>query len=493
MKYLCLSLLLSSAASKVLVMPGGGYSSSSYSSLESSLEKLNVKKAHSLSFNTRPTSHICFAHSNDGAATLLTTMRSSLSSRCDQGVIIYGASPSPQDLQDLHVPVLVIAGTMDGVNPLTHFAVSKNNAKDSKVTFAALKGASHHSVVDSLPSSMVYELDLKPVLTSTDAISSVSAIVSDFLLLSNTGALREAVELGDKIANPIVQALTLEGSAQLHKDICNSDFPTNPTCQYPKYPDHSLPPGAHPAPNPLPSTDCVCGSPWIMTVAGDINAGLPLSSRPTVTIETKDAFHDVADTHPFHLPHVFNNCDADLTKPCNLNSITVTMSVLKNGDLVPANVTSLSAFELKTKFKSRQAIWQNAGLGSGTKDLDNNNVCKQINQQAYEWALNNADSDTRKMFEESGEPFVIVDDVTAPIGITGPTWIAKEMLYTRVRDASGKSHIEVQSWSFVVGNTNDGNLPWLFPVGMHYCKLLSPARAMEWIYTDGLRASRSLH
>ena len=23
--------------------------------------------------------------------------------------------------------------------------------------------------------------------------------------------------------------------------------------------------------------------------------------------------------------------------------------------------------------------------------------------------------------------------------------------------------------------------------GNHYCKILSPARAMEWIYTDGLR------
>ena len=23
--------------------------------------------------------------------------------------------------------------------------------------------------------------------------------------------------------------------------------------------------------------------------------------------------------------------------------------------------------------------------------------------------------------------------------------------------------------------------------GFHYCKLLSPARAMEWLYTDGLR------
>ena len=28
----------------------------------------------------------------------------------------------------------------------------------------------------------------------------------------------------------------------------------------------------------------------------------------------------------------------------------------------------------------------------------------------------------------------------------------------------------------------------LFQAGYHYCKLLSPARAMEWIYVDGLRA-----
>lgn len=28
--------------------------------------------------------------------------------------------------------------------------------------------------------------------------------------------------------------------------------------------------------------------------------------------------------------------------------------------------------------------------------------------------------------------------------------------------------------------------------GMHFCKLLSPTKAMEWIYVDGLRAHYSL-
>lgn len=93
-------------------------------------------------------------------------------------------------------------------------------------------------------------------------------------------------------------------------------------------------------------------------------------------------------------------------------------------------------------------------------------------------------------FQQQGEPMVMVDDVEAPIGITGPTWIEKELVFTRVNGTGGmKSHITVQSWAFVVANTNEGHLPWIAPVGMHYCKLLSPARAMEWIYHGGMRHS----
>ena len=85
----------------------------------------------------------------------------------------------------------------------------------------------------------------------------------------------------------------------------------------------------------------------------------------------------------------------------------------------------------------------------------------------------------------------MVNDEIAPIGVDGPTWIEKELNYTRISNDTS-SYITVQSWSFVVANTNQGNMPWYTPVGMHYCKLLSPARAMEWIYTEGLRTRLSL-
>jgi hypothetical protein len=209
---------------------------------------------------------------------------------------------------------------------------------------------------------------------------------------------------------------------------------------------------------------------------------------------TNDAFHDVSDTHPFHLPNIFSTCNYQ-DASCVVNTTTVTMPVLKDGDVWPSGKSApLSAFEFKTKFKSREAVRSKVGDPTSSSDLDNvNDMCKNINQAAFDWALAHAEDSVRSRFESSGEPMVMVDDVEATIGITGPEWIQDELVYRRVDDGSSPtgSRVEVQSWKFVVSNLFNGSLPWWSPVGMHYCKLLSPARAMEWIYTDSMRVRKS--
>ena len=81
----------------------------------------------------------------------------------------------------------------------------------------------------------------------------------------------------------------------------------------------------------------------------------------------------------------------------------------------------------------------------------------------------------------------MVDDVEAPIGIEGPEWIEKTLEFRRTGNGTS-SRIEVQSWAFVVDDIPVHSK--YLPTGMHYCKLLSPARAMEWIYLDSLRMRR---
>merc|ERR1719263_1086516 len=123
--------------------------------------------------------------------------------------------------------------------------------------------------------------------------------------------------------------------------------------------------------------------------------------------------------------------------------------------------------------KSREAIRTSAHDPTASPKLDKvSDMCKNINKAAFSWALRHAESSVKSRFEQRGEPMVMVDDVEAKIGITGPEWIKNELVFKRVSDSNSPTGtvIQVQSWKFVVGGTGSG---WLPPVGMHYCKLLS--------------------
>merc|ERR1711871_224733 len=284
---------------------------------------------------------------------------------------------------------------------------------------------------------------------------------------------------------PLLDALSLAGYHYLQTP-CNSDYPTNPTCNYPMYPDKSVGPRKGP-PNPMPPSDCQCGSNWVMENAQKIMCDLD----PTVSITTKDAFHDVSDVRPFHLPHIFKpepgTACSSPTSSCSLETTTVTMPVYDSRDDLDTGLYPVTASEYRTKLKSREACQQSAGVQNvnyTATDKENASICQTINKEAWKWALAHASQKAIDRFNANGQPYNFVEDKWSGIGPTGPKWIHDALTYTVAAD---KKTVDVQSHYFTTENKNLGNESYLDTVGYHYCKLLSPARAMEWIYVDGLR------
>lgn len=103
------------------------------------------------------------------------------------------------------------------------------------------------------------------------------------------------------------------------------------------------------------------------------------------------------------------------------------------------------------------------------------NRCGDINQAALDWALSKANKNAIDRYNKFGKKLVIGDDL-GPFN-AGPLWIWKYMSYT---DNKAKTQTVVQSPMM--------RTPTDYPIGaaagFHYCKLLSPFRALEWIYID---------
>ena len=97
-------------------------------------------------------------------------------------------------------------------------------------------------------------------------------------------------------------------------------------------------------------------------------------------------------------------------------------------------------------------------------------------------------SDTAKArLRQFGRPLVMGDDIWEGIGVTGPEWIGAELQYN---PSSDNKFVTVNSPYFTTGNKNLGNETYLETIGYHYCKILSPARAIEWIYIDSLKPTK---
>jgi hypothetical protein len=112
-------------------------------------------------------------------------------------------------------------------------------------------------------------------------------------------------------------------------------------------------------------------------------------------------------------------------------------------------------------------------VGQQLKITTNASVsCADINREAYELAKRLVPGKSLKRFEEKGRGICFEPD-TAALWNIGPLWVKSEVKLTETKDC-----LQVAS-----SGLNSPITSKIFP-GNHYCKLLSPSLAMDWIMTD---------
>ena len=136
-------------------------------------------------------------------------------------------------------------------------------------------------------------------------------------------------------------------------------------------------------------------------------------------------------------------------------------------------------------------------------DLDGNDKgnCAYINSESIQYALDHALDYSRKRYEEYGQKIISATDGDKKVCAAGPCWIWASLEYN---GRKGKNDVIIKSPAFPSKNTNpypcdekqypkdDRKEVLPCSAGMHYCKLISPARVMEWIMVDSLRLNYSL-
>lgn len=141
------------------------------------------------------------------------------------------------------------------------------------------------------------------------------------------------------------------------------------------------------------------------------------------------------------------------------------------------------AQELGCKMASADRVAEQLGLTAD--QYDGTKTCADMNQYAIDLAEQlmqetPAGKHALERFQQQGRKICLGDDFS-PIGNIGPLFVQETI---SVKDDSKNNCLKVESLK--EGPTGLKSL--IFP-GIHYCKLLSPSRVIEYYMTDGLKSS----
>lgn len=437
--------------------------------------------------------------------------------------------------------VLTIGGELDGLARVTRMAeafynqiVTSDQGKETAVKtlpVTVVEGVTHMQFASGEIPRNVLHKDLIPEVSYDEAHQAIAKDVAAFmfgLYDDNWADLQTRVEETGKLVEPIVDALLLEGYHQF-----------KPPCYCEQVDEYGgLEFGTCPQ-----KPGCQANAPWT-ELAQQLMTGSSGSNKDKeLVVEADDSQHIVTEEDPScHLPHIHTGTSSsgaesansapgnpgnngaeplcDTPAGCTLKMTTVTQLVYETGtefdiwresvgnDNIDTGYWPLSAREMKSKMKSRQAMFQAANdtdAVSGATSFDDLDApeqgnCALINAAALNWAMNVAAPKVVDRYNKVGQKYVV--DMAAgdkKVCVAGPCWIWASLEYQDQH--KGEEEVRIVAPTFAFENKNpypcDEKTPdkqHALPctAGMHYCKLLSPARVIEWMYVDSNRLHNSL-
>jgi hypothetical protein len=389
--------------------------------------------------------------------------------------------------------------------------------------------------------------DLKPEIGNVEAVQAVASTIAQFMdyhgrrthdeeaddnnkasLASSKQGLLAKIAATEEHLSPLIEAMALEGSYHMATPCHYCDGDNDDSC----------------------NVECNVGSPWsahvqeqILAQGGifsDDNGGgggskaAAVAPVTTTVASIRDEFREswrfdpFADP-PFYHPHVSaaavvangdNNPNNDknmVQKTRRLKVDTVTEAVYEKPDyfFFDGGFFSNTALELRSKFNSIEAVRHVLGhhvVEEAQQDTDpsfmsppsdrrkkqsdtaenntNDNICSQMNAMTIQWALDHAPAIVRERYTKRGIRLRAGQDIEH---FSGPSWIWSHLNYGQTGDCDGGADIndERQEEECRIVDSHTMQTPVDHPIpaagGKLYCKLLSPARVLDWMYTDSLR------
>ena len=359
------------------------------------------------------------------------------------------------------VATLTVGGEIDGLCRVTRLMESyyhqilhaDSDTEAKRFPVIVVPGMNHMDIASGDPPLLVKSNDIKSEISEDQAHKILGNITAAFIAVqlgdrAQQNTIDNYVTATGKFVQPLINAYEMEGF-----------YHFKPPCYN----------------NPATAA-CTLGSPWVPT------AQSMMADLPEGTVNDANVFHPVWQINPVHLPHVLQNCSSP-SKDCIVKTTTVTQNVYATLDTLDTAFFPTSATEMRVKMCSRQAMMKAAGYGVlDFNKTDGGSICQDINAASYKWAMDNAGEDAVARFNKFGEQMVMGED-KGPYNV-GPLWIWMPLEYKEETDSSGNKINEIRS----IMMRTPVDFAIKASAGFHYCKLLSPARAMEWIYVDGLRA-----